>query len=387
MATSAKDPYKLTKDYGDTVMVYRGKNLPELLASLSPTPAPPPVAPEPYEHQPIVDMIDNLDSRVWTHKNETVEATDKNTAELAKIATAVDGAGSKFADAGDSFERAGEAFERASIQFNEAARYYEQSAQAFREIPDALRVALVSAAEEIIDTLEMKYGEGWEEKATEEELEEATEVIEEVEKSDPSNTGYVANLKERADMLPTIVPIGRYNYRAWTSSSTGTPLKEILRENLGINQGDLEDLFLAEKAQKYTHKQLRRDIGKTFNAAILQDGSDKLIQSSPELQDALSPKQYEDHLWRVYTISILEAIEDKTPEEIRRMFGVTDFQKGEVEVEEAEDDEPGFIESQIEKGKEALDRTRTAAQEKLEDFKEDLEESGIIEEIAKKVKA
>ena len=91
-------------------------------------------------------------------------------------------------------------------------RYYEQSAQAFREIPDALRIALVSAAEEIIDTLEMKYGEDWEEEATEEELEEATEAIEVVEKSDPSNTGYIADLKERADMLPTIVPTGRYNF-------------------------------------------------------------------------------------------------------------------------------------------------------------------------------
>ena len=200
---------------------------------------------------------------------------------------------------------------------------------------------------------------------------------------DPSNTGYIADLKERADMLPTIVPIGRYNYRAWTSSSTGTPLKEILRENLGINQGDLENLFLAEKAQKYTHKQLRRDIGKTFNAAILQDGSDKLIQSSPELQDALSPKQYEDHLWRVYAISILEAVKDKTPEEIRRMFGVTDFEKEEVEVEEAEDDGPGFFE----RGRELFDRGKTAAQEKFEDIKEDLEESGIVDKIAKKVKA
>ena len=310
------------------------------------------------DFEPITDKLEQLDTRVWQHKGETVEATDRNTAELAKIATAVDGAGSKFADAGTSFERAGEAFERASIQFNEAARYYEQSAQAFREIPDALRIALVSAAEEIIDTLEMKYGEGWEEKATEEELEEATEAIEVVEKSDPSNTGYIAGLKERADMLPTIVPIGRYNYRAWTSSSTGTPLKEILRENLGINQGDLEDLFLAEKPQKYTHKQLRRDIGKTFNAAILQDGSDKLIQSSPELQDALSPKQYEDHLWRVYAISILEAVKDKTPEEIRRMFGVTDFEKEEVEVEEPKVDEEkkGGKSTFIEKAKETQEK-------------------------------
>ena len=32
------------------------------------------------------------------------------------------------------------------------------------------RIALVSAAEEIIDTLEMKYGEDWEFEATEEEL-------------------------------------------------------------------------------------------------------------------------------------------------------------------------------------------------------------------------
>ena len=310
------------------------------------------------DFEPITDKLEQLDTRVWQHKGETVEATDRNTAELAKIATAVDGAGSKFADAGTSFERAGEAFERASIQFNEAPRYYEQSAQAFREIPDALRIALVSAAEEIIDTLEMKYGEGWEEKATEEELEEATEAIEVVEKSDPSNTGYIAGLKERADMLPTIVPIGRYNYRAWTSSSTGTPLKEILRENLGINQGDLEDLFLAEKPQKYTHKQLRRDIGKTFNAAILQDGSDKLIQSSPELQDALSPKQYEDHLWRVYAISILEAVKDKTREEIRRMFGVTDFEKEEVEVEEPKVDEEkkGGKSTFIEKAKETQEK-------------------------------
>ena len=336
------DPYKVTGDYGDTVMVYRGEDVAELVASLSPTPAPPKKSPEPYEHQPIVDMIDNLDTRVWNHKNETVEATDKNTAELAKIATAVDGAGSKFADAGASFEKASEAFERAGEKFTEAGRYYENAANAFAEIPEALKVALTEASINFLDEIENRFDTPIEDFDPIEDPEVGEIAIQVVEEMDTLGQAPIEGGLEAIQNIGLMLPERAYMYRNFT-----THLQDMYVDDRS------SDNFLSAPANKKTGKQVRSWVSHSLGVALAAYPSDNQI--TDEVANNLSPDAYKALLWRKHCISVILFMIEGKYEQARLELGIEDFQKEEVEVEEAEDDEPGFIESQIEKGKEALE--------------------------------
>jgi hypothetical protein len=297
--SSSGDPFDLTS--GTSVMIYRG-DLAQLTASLSPTVIVPPMVcltcgldpcgcPEPYEHEPIVDKLEKSRKTLYRHGEKTVKATDRNTAELTKIATAVDGAGTKFASAGTSFEKAGKSFEAAGKEFTKAGRHYELAAQAFRDMPDALRDALVEASTSFIDEIENRFGplEDFDPEANPE-IGRAAEgalggmvVI---------GGGHIEGAVEAIQNISLMLPEIAYRYRNFT-----THLQDMYLEDRTANN------FLSAPSNKKTGRQVRSWVSHSLSVAYMTNFADLSI--SQEQENNLPPKELKALLWRRHCISVI----------------------------------------------------------------------------------
>ena len=321
---SSGDPFDLTS--GTSVIVYRG-SLTELKDSLLPTPAPPPTPKDPYEHEPIAQELEEISHSISHAGTQNLEALDRNTGELTKIATAVDGAGSKFADAGASFEEAGKAFERAGERFTEAGRHYELAAQAFGEIPEALRVALTEASNNFLTEMENRFDtpiEDFDPKDHPEVGEAAIEVVESMEQS-PIEGGLAA-IQNIALMLPERA----YMYRNFRDHLQDMYLDDRSSDN-----------FLSAPANKKTGKQVRSWVSHSLGVALAAHPTD--FEITDEIANNLSPKEFKALLWRRHCIGVIMFMIDGDYEQSKLELGIEDFEKEEVEVIEetpADPDEP-----------------------------------------------
>ena len=340
---SADDPFDLTS--GTSVMIYRGDlaQLKKALKPIPPDPSPPPVAPKPYEHEPIVEELEEVSHSISWAGTQNKEALDRNTGELTKIATAVDGAGSKFADAGASFEEAGKAFERAGEKFSEAGRHYENAANAFAAIPEGLKAALTEVSINFLNEIENRFDTPIEDFDPIEDPEVGEAAIEVVEVMESLGESPLEGSAQAIQDISLMIPERAYMYRNFR-----THLQDMYVDDR------TSDNFLSAPASKKTGKQVRSWVAHSLGVAVAAFPKDTQIWDN-NLDSTLSPTAFKALLWRKHCIGVIESIKKGDYEQAKLDLGIEDFQKEEVEVEEAEDDEPGFIESRIEKGKEALE--------------------------------
>ena len=290
---------------GNSFMIYRGEIAPQVK---------PPVVDKSVkiDFEPVTEKLEQLDTRVWDAGNKTVDATDRNTA-------AITGAGERIAAAssatGKSFEKAAQSFEAAGKEFSAAAISYENSAQEFAKIPAALKTALVEAATEMVDNLELKLGKPIAEFDPEKDTSEGREAYESVEALAfiESNSGedsdFMTEGRNTIANISAMLPKTKYLYRSFTKKLQDKFAKE------GTADG-----FTDVEAKEHTGKSVRAWVASSLSVALVADTADK-VTTDAQISN-MSPLQLKAFKWRRHCVSVIQTLKRGEYAEARRLLGI-----------------------------------------------------------------
>jgi hypothetical protein len=289
---------------GDSFMIYRGEIAPQVKPLVDKSVE--------IDFEPVTEKLEQLDTRVWDLGNKTVDATDRNTA-------AITGAGKRIAAAsemtGESFEKAAKSFEAAGKEFSAAAVSYENSAQEFAKIPAALKTALVEAATEMVDNLELKLGKPIAEFDPEEDTSEGREAYESVEALSfiESNSGedsdFMTEGRNAIANISAMLPKTKYLYRSFTKKLQDKFAKE------GTADG-----FTDVEAKEHTGKSVRAWVASSLSVALVADTADK-VTTDAQISN-MSPLQLKAFKWRRHCVSVIQTLKSGEYAEARRLLGI-----------------------------------------------------------------
>lgn len=289
---------------GNAFMIYRGEMVPQA---------------KPPAKDPLID----IDQAIHDGFTDLTSSTDLNTTAVNNLAAsntlAITDAGNKVAAAsvatGKSFEKAAQSFEAAGKEFSAAAISYENSAQEFAKIPAALKTALVEAATEMVDNLELKLGKPIAEFDPEKDTSEGREAYESVEAlaSIESNSGEDSDfMREGRDAIANIsamLPRTKYLYRSFTKKLQDIFVKE-----------ESSDSFADIEPKEHTGRSVRAWVASSLSVALVADTADK-VTTDAQISN-MSPLQLKAFKWRRHCVSVIQMLKRGEYAEARKQLGI-----------------------------------------------------------------
>lgn len=294
---------------GNSFMIYRGEIAPQV--------KPPVDKSVEIDFEPVTEKLEQLDTRVWNHGNKTVQATDKNTA-------AITAAGERVAKAsettGKSFEKAAQSFEAAGKEFSAAAISYENSAQEFAKIPAALKTALVEAATEMVDNLEMKFDKPIAEFDESEDSKMGREAFDllkalaSMERNSEENSDFVTKGYESIANISAMLPNTKYLYRAFTKHLQDIFVKEESSAN-----------FLDVEPKEHTGRSVRALVASSLSVGLVANIADE-VMTDAQINN-LTPKELKAFKWRRHCVSVIQMMNLGNYAEARRELGIEEYKE------------------------------------------------------------
>ena len=289
---------------GNGFMIYRG--------DIQPKEEPPVDKSVEIDFDPISTPLLSMDRSINDTGVDLVSAADRNT-------VAITDAGNKVAAAsvttGKSFEKAAQSFEAAGKEFSAAAISYENSAQEFAKIPAALKTALVEAATEMVDNLELKLGKPLAEFDPEEDTSEgrdaykAVDALASIESNSAEDSDFMREGRDAIANISAMLPNIKYLYRSFTKK-----LQDIF-----VKEGSA-DSFLDVEPKEHTGKSVRAWVASSLSVGLVADIADKGMTQAQI--NNMSPIELKAFKWRRHCVSVIQLMKNGDYAEARKQLGI-----------------------------------------------------------------